>query len=67
MKKWKRKFEEASEELDRLSEVRQMTKNLKKEIASLTNHNKVTESTGGRVSVVCECVFISNVCTGHET
>lgn len=42
MMRWKRKFEEASEELDSLGEVRETVNGLRKEIESLINSNKVS-------------------------
>jgi chromosome segregation ATPase len=40
VKKWKRKFEEVSEEMKSLAEVRGTCRGLRKEVESLINHNK---------------------------
>ena len=41
MKRWQRKTEVVSQELESLGDVRKTVQDLKKEIESLTNHNKV--------------------------
>ena len=51
---WRRKFEEVSEELTSLGEVRKTVKGLQKEVESLISQNKVRR---WRVYVcVCVCV-----------
>ena len=42
VKKWVRKYEEVSEEMKSLAEVRKTFGGLQKEIESLINHNKVS-------------------------